>query len=117
MWNYFNPVEIIFGENRFKEVHDALKNKNYIIITHPEEIFKKYSDELKSSSNPPLSIMTDVQPNPDYKDILELQKSLEEKTGLNISINNKKNNSGTIIFEYKDLDQLDKLINTIKKNY
>ena len=73
MWNYFNPVEIIFGENRFKEVHDALKNKNYIIITHPEEIFKKYSDELKSSSNPPLSIMTDVQPNPDYKDILELQ--------------------------------------------
>ena len=58
MWNYFNPVEIIFGENRFTEVHDALKNKNYIIITHPEEIFKKYSDELKSSSNPPLSIMT-----------------------------------------------------------
>jgi len=41
MWNYFNPVEIIFGENRFKEVHDSLKNKNYIIITHPEEIFKK----------------------------------------------------------------------------
>ena len=49
--------------------------------------------------------------------ILELQKSLEEKTGLNVSINNKKNNTGTISFEYKDLDQLDKLINTIKKNY
>ncbi len=49
--------------------------------------------------------------------ILELQKILEEKTGLNISINNKKNNSGTIYFEYKDLEQLDKLINTIKNNY
>jgi len=49
--------------------------------------------------------------------ILELQKSLEEKTGLNVSINNKKNNTGSISFEYKDLDQLDKLINTIKKNY
>jgi len=73
MWSYYNPVEIIFGENKFKEVHSALKNKSYIIITHPEEIFKKYSDELSSSSNPPLSIMTDVQPNPDYKDILELQ--------------------------------------------
>ena len=48
MWNYFNPVEIIFGENKFKEVHDALKNKNYIIITHPEEIFKKYSDVVIS---------------------------------------------------------------------
>jgi len=48
---------------------------------------------------------------------LDVQKSLEEKTGLNVSINNKKNNTGTISFEYKDLDQLDKLINTIKKNY
>ena len=49
--------------------------------------------------------------------IMELQKGLEEKTGLSISINNKKNNSGTITFEYHDLEQLDKLINTIKKNY
>jgi len=49
--------------------------------------------------------------------ILDLQRNLEEKTGLNVSINNKKNNSGVISFEYKNLDQLDKLIDTIKKNY
>ena len=49
--------------------------------------------------------------------ILELQRVLEEKTGLSISISNKKNNSGKISFEYNDLDQLDKLINTIKNNY
>ena len=49
--------------------------------------------------------------------ILDLQKDLEEKTGLSVSINNKKNNSGTISFEYRDLDQLDILINIIKKNY
>ena len=49
--------------------------------------------------------------------ILNLQKDLEEKTGLSVSINNKKNNSGTISFEYHDLEQLDKLIDSIKKNY
>ena len=49
--------------------------------------------------------------------ILDLQKNLEEKTGLNVSINNKKNNSGTISFEYQNLEQLDKIIETIKKNY
>ena len=49
--------------------------------------------------------------------ILNLQKTLEEKTGLNVSINNKKNSTGTISFEYQNLDQLDKLINTIKNNY
>ena len=49
--------------------------------------------------------------------ILDLQKVLEVKTGLNVSINNKKNNSGFISFEYQNLDQLDKIIETIKNNY
>ncbi len=49
--------------------------------------------------------------------ILDLQKVLEEKIGLSVSINNKKNNTGTISFEYHDLDQLDKLVNIIKNNY
>ena len=49
--------------------------------------------------------------------ILDLQKSMEEKTGLNVSVTNKKNNSGTIAFEYRDLDQLERLTNAIKNNY
>ena len=49
--------------------------------------------------------------------ILDLQKVLEEKTGLSVSINNKKNNTGTISFDYRDLEQLDKLISIIKNNY
>ena len=48
---------------------------------------------------------------------MDLQKSIEEKTGLNVNITNKKDNSGTITFEYKNLDQLDKIIKTIKNNY
>ena len=49
--------------------------------------------------------------------ILDLQKVLEEKIGLTVSINNKKNNTGIISFEYRDLEQLDKLISIIKNNY
>jgi ParB family transcriptional regulator, chromosome partitioning protein len=49
--------------------------------------------------------------------ILDLQKVLEDKVGLTTSINNNKNNSGTISFEYNDLDQLNRLIDTIKKHY
>ena len=49
--------------------------------------------------------------------ILDLQRVLEEKTGLSVSVNNKKDNSGTISFEYQNLDQLDRIINTIKNNY
>ena len=49
--------------------------------------------------------------------ILDLQKDLEQKTGLITSINNKRNNTGIISFEYTNLEQLDRLIDTIKKNY
>ncbi len=46
-----------------------------------------------------------------------LENSIAEKIGLNVSIKNKKNNTGKIIFEYKDVDQLNKIIDIIKSNY
>jgi len=46
-----------------------------------------------------------------------LEQSMIEKIGLNVSIQNKKNNKGKIIIEYKELDQLNKIINIIKQNY
>jgi ParB family transcriptional regulator, chromosome partitioning protein len=46
-----------------------------------------------------------------------LEHSIIDKIGLNVFIKNKKNNSGSITFEYKDLDQLNKIIEIIKSNY
>ena len=42
---------------------------------------------------------------------------LINKLGIRVSIKNKRNNSGSISFDYKDLDQLNKLIYIIKANY
>jgi len=47
----------------------------------------------------------------------ELESSIIEKIGINVLIKNKKNNSGSIVLEYKDLDQLNKIIEIIKSNY
>ena len=49
--------------------------------------------------------------------IKDLEISVSNKIGLNVAIQNKKNNKGKIIFEYKDLDQLNKIIDIIKSNY
>ena len=46
-----------------------------------------------------------------------LESSITNKIGLNVSIKNKKNNTGFITFEYKDMDQLNKIIEIIKSNY
>ena len=47
----------------------------------------------------------------------QLEDSLEERTGIKAFIRNKKNNRGILTFEYKDLDQLNRLILIIKANY
>tara|TARA_B110001452_G_scaffold28725_1_gene22593 strand:- start:11827 stop:12675 length:849 start_codon:yes stop_codon:yes gene_type:complete len=46
-----------------------------------------------------------------------LENSIIEKIGLNVSIKNKRNNTGSISIEYKDVDQLNKIIEIIKSNY
>jgi len=47
----------------------------------------------------------------------DLEEILEKKLGIKVLIRNKKNNSGTIVFDYRDLDQLNRLIEIIKSNY
>ncbi len=47
----------------------------------------------------------------------QLEISIAEKIGLNVTIKNKKNNKGLILFEYKSLDQLNKIIEVVKSNY
>jgi len=49
--------------------------------------------------------------------IQEIENQIMEKIGIRVHINNKKNNSGTLTFEYKDLDQMERIINVIKNNY
>ncbi|MDA9726175.1 ParB/RepB/Spo0J family partition protein [Candidatus Pelagibacter sp.] len=49
--------------------------------------------------------------------IIALELSISNKIGLNVDIKNNKRNKGKISFEYKDLDQLNRIIDIIKSNY
>ena len=51
------------------------------------------------------------------RNIIALELSISNRIGLNVDIQNNKRNKGKISFEYKDLDQLNKIIEIIKKNY
>jgi len=46
-----------------------------------------------------------------------LELNLSDKIGLNVLIKNNKNNTGSITLEYKNIEQLNKLIEVIKLNY
>ena len=66
------------------------------------KIFKKKKGTYINSTNP---------------NIQNLEKSISEKIGLNVSIKNNKKNKGTITFAYHDVEQLNKIIDIIKANY
>ena len=55
----------------------------------------------------------------DRKDpnIRDLENTLSDKIGLSVVIKNNKQNKGTITFSYKEIDQLNKIIDIIKSNY
>ena len=74
-------------------------------VRQAEKIVKQYRDKKNIKLVPKKDI-----------NILELEQSLEDKTGLKVSIVNKKNNSGKIYFEYKDLEQLEFISKLIKGN-
>ena len=48
--------------------------------------------------------------------IIDVQNKIQEALGLNVSIHNKKDNSGKITIEYKDLEQFELISNLLKKN-
>ena len=49
--------------------------------------------------------------------IQNLERSISDKIGLNVTIKNSKKNKGTITFVYHDIEQLNKIIDIIKSNY
>lgn len=87
------------------ELAKEIINKN-LSVRQAELLGKKnatFSKKIK---------IRNIDPN-----IKDLENSLEQKTGMKVIIDNKKNNKGKITFEYKDLDQLNQLVANVKSKY
>ena len=87
----------LFVANKIVEKKLSVRqSENLVRIFKTKKIFKPFSKDAN---------------------LKELEQSITEKIGLNVTIKNKKNNKGSIIFEYKDLEQLNKIIESIKASY
>ena len=64
------------------------------------------------TKNKPLKIKSSKDAN-----IIDMENQISSKIGMKVNINNKRNNSGTLTFEYKDIDQLDRIVHVIKEKY
>ncbi len=97
-------AKILVGLNNSYLIAKKIIEKN-LSVRQAENLVKIYKNTNKIKI---------VKTDPNLK---FLEDSLKDKIGLRTFIKNKKNNSGFIYFEYKSLDQLNRLIEVIKKNY
>ena len=91
--------------NNNVEIAKEIINKN-LSVRQAELLTKKNASFSKKIK------IRNIDPN-----IKDLENSLEQKTGMKVIIDNKKNNKGKITFEYKDLDQLNQLVANVKSKY
>ena len=97
----FGHAKVLVGlENAGFVANKIIENK--LSVRQTENFVKIFKNKKKIFKDP---------------NIRELEKSLSDKIGLNVEIKNNKQNKGKISFSYKEIDQLNKIIDIIKLNY
>ena len=96
-------AKILVGLNNANSLAKKIIDKN-MSVRQAENLIKILKSNKKA--------LIKKDPN-----ILEIEKSISDKIGLNVVIKNNKKNKGILYFEYKDMDQLNRLINIIKSYY
>ena len=97
-------AKILVGLSNSDQIAKKIVKKN-LSVRQTENLVRLY----KSSTN--------LKKNSKDPNIKKIETDLMEKIGLKTQITNKKNNKGSVTFNYRDLDQLNHLIEIVKKYY
>jgi ParB family chromosome partitioning protein len=92
----------------------GLENANFVAnkIIEKKLSVRQAESFVKIFKNKGKKTVNSKDPN-----IKDLEISVSNKIGVNVVIQNKKNNKGKVSFEYKNLDQLNSILDIIKKYY
>jgi len=113
-----NEVILFIEENKISAGHAkvlvGLDNAHFLAkkIIEKKMSVRQVENLIRVLKNNKTNNLISKNPN-----LTSLETSIEDKTGIKVFIKNKKNNTGFVTFEYKDLDQLNRLIMVIKANY
>ena len=96
-------AKILVGLDNAEFVANKIHDKK-LSVRQAENLVKIFKTKKKSLKSRDINVQT-------------LENSLVDKIGLKVLISNGRNNKGSIKIEYKDLDQLNRLIEVLKTNY
>jgi hypothetical protein len=114
------PIEVVdlIKNNKLSQGHAkilvGLENAHFLAkkIIEKQLSVRQSENLVKIFKTKKISKFISKDPN-----LKHLELTLSDKIGLNVLIKNNKNNTGSITLEYKNLEQLNKLIEVIKFNY
>ena len=113
-----NEVIKLVEENKLSQGHaKILVSLENAVFLAKKIINKKLSVRQSENLVRLLKSKSKSKFKPQDSNIKELENTITNKIGLNVNIKNNKDNSGQIIFSYKNQQQLDRLIDIIKLNY
>ena len=113
-----NEVIKLVEENKLSQGHaKILVSLENALFLAKKIINKKLSVRQSENLVRLLKSKSKSKFKPQDSNIRELENTITNKIGLNVNIKNNKDNSGQIIFSYKNQQQLDRLIDIIKLNY
>ena len=113
-----NEVIVLVEENKISQGHAkilvGLENAYFLAKKIIDKKLSVRQSEILTKSIKVNKGKIKINKNPN---IVSLENTVEDATGIKVFIRNRKNNTGQITFDYKDLDQLNRLIMVIKANY
>tara|TARA_B100001123_G_scaffold440971_1_gene581213 strand:+ start:622 stop:1470 length:849 start_codon:yes stop_codon:yes gene_type:complete len=113
-----NEVIALIEENKISQGHAkilvGLENAHFLAKKIIDKKLSVRQSEMLIKSIKVNKGKIKINKNPN---IVSLENTVEDATGIKVFIRNKKNNTGQITFDYKDLDQLNRLVMVIKANY
>lgn len=74
MWNYQNPVNVVFGDGQFRGLSELIAGRRYALVTYPDPPFAELAKALARQAGEPVLTIEDVAPNPDYE-LLKIQSA------------------------------------------
>jgi phosphonate metabolism-associated iron-containing alcohol dehydrogenase len=67
VWQFSNPVEIIFGIGSFDSITDLINGRPYCLVTYDEPYFNGLCVKLVEKAGQPEAIINNITPNPDFE--------------------------------------------------
>lgn len=81
MWQFQNPVKVLFGNGALEEIGTILQGRCYAIVTYNNSYFDELAEVIQKSAEGCAVVLNQVHENPDLMDLPEICEAFKPYMG------------------------------------